>query len=107
MSLGGLLHHVNDKGIEGEVEGLIWAVLSSVEFGLELLESSVSDGPRLDLAAESLIGLTAREDIPYLTILENGLANSGVCPLSHAASSTVKVELCTDLGSCRTRHDNH
>ena len=89
------------------MEGLIWAVPGCVEFGLEALESSVSDGLSPDLTPQSVIGLPRREDVPLPTLLENELVNGAVSPPIHRASSTVEVELSTELGSCGKRHAGH
>ena len=67
----------------------------------------MSDGLRADLTPQSVTGLPTREDGPLLTLLENELPNGAVSPPSHRASSTIKVELSTELGSCGTRHTNH
>jgi len=88
------------------MEGLIWAVPGCVEFGLEALESSVSESLHPDLTPQSVAGLATRGDIPLLTLLENKLAKVAVFPLSSEASSTVKVELSTKLSSCGTRYAN-
>ena len=78
-----------------------------VEFGLKALECSASDGLRPNLVLQGVTGLPTREDVPLLALLENKLANGMVSPPSHSASSTVKVEFGTELGSSGTRHANH
>jgi len=62
------------------VEGLIWPVLGCVEFGLEALESSVSDKLGPEFTPQSVTGLPTGEDVPLLTLLENELANGMVSP---------------------------
>ena len=104
---GCLLQHVNDKGIQGDVKRLIWAVRRRVEFGLEALEGTVSDGLRPNLIPQNVASLPARDDIPLLTLLENESANGAVSPPSHGVSSTIQVELGTELGSSGTRHPDN
>jgi len=67
----------------------------------------VSDGLFPDLTIQIVTGQPTREDVPLLTLLENELANGTVSLSSHRASSSVKVELGTELGSGETRHANH
>ena len=93
--------------IQRKVEGLIWAILECIVFALEAIESSVSDGLCSDLIPQSVTGLSTEEDVPLLRILENELASGRVSPPSHGASSTIKVELSTELGSFEMRHSNH
>ena len=89
------------------MEGLIWAVLGCLEFGLKALECSVFDSLHPNLVSQGVAGLPTREDVPLLALLENKLANGAVSPSSHSASSTIKVESGTELGSSGTRHANH
>lgn len=89
------------------MEGLIWAILECIAFAFEALGSSVSDSVCPDLIPQSVTGLSREGDAPLLIILENELANGRVSPPSHGASSTITVDLSTELGSCETRHSNH
>ena len=67
----------------------------------------MSDGLRPDLTPQSVTCLPTREDVHLLTLRENKLVNGSVSPPSHRASSTVNVELSTELGSCGMRHANY
>ena len=63
---------------------LIWAVRWPVEYGLETLQGSVSDGLCPNLTLQNVTSLPARDDIPLLAHLANELANGAVSPPSHS-----------------------
>ena len=89
------------------MEGLIWAILGYVEFGLKALEGSVSNGLYPNSVPQGVAGLPTRENVPLLALLENKLANRAVSPSSHSVSNTVKIEFSTELASSGMRHANH
>jgi len=106
MRFGCLLQHINDKGIHGDVKRLLWAVRRRVEFGFEAMEGTVSNGLHPNLILPNVASQPARANIPLLALLENELANGLVSPPSHNTSSTIQVELGTELGSSGRRHPN-
>jgi len=104
--IGCLLQHINEKGIQGDVKRLIWAFQRRVEFGLEALEGTVSDGLRPNLTSQNVANPHGRDDIPLLALLEHELANGVVFPPSHSTFSTIQVELGMELCSSGTSHLN-
>jgi len=66
----------------------------------------VSDSLPPNLTPQSVTSLPARDDIPLLALLENQLVNGTVSTPGQGTSSTIKVELGTELGSSGTRHPN-
>ena len=78
------------------MESPILAVPGGVELGLEALEGSLCDSLRPSLLPQSITGLPASDDIPFLALLQNEFAKDEVSPLSHSASSTSEVEFSPD-----------
>ena len=78
------------------MESPIYAIPGGVEFGLEALESRVTDGVGPNLIPQSVAGLLARENIPLGGLLENESADGTVSLPSHSASSTSEVKLCPE-----------
>ena len=78
------------------MESPIYAIPEGVEFGLEALESSVTDNVGPNLIPQSVAGLLARQNIPLGGLLKNGSADSAVFLPSYSASSTSKVKLCPE-----------
>ena len=66
----------------------------------------MSDGLHPNFIPQAVAGLPTREDVPLLALLENKLANSVLSPPRASASSTLKLEFGTELGSSGTRHAN-
>jgi len=66
----------------------------------------VSDGLRPNWTPPNVASMPVRDDIPLLALLENALVNGAVSPPSHSTSSTIQVELSTELSSSGKRHHN-
>ena len=73
------------------------AILGGVEFGLEALESSLSDDLGSNFIPQSVASLLERQDIPLVAPPENEPLNGHVSPTNHTATSTVKVKLSPNI----------